>query len=77
MISGLHSSSIEINPVDTYESITKKRRVVIRSSSELDDISRLLSYPKVGVLSKKIDAVNPKRETATLIATGDPGLFEI
>jgi hypothetical protein len=39
------------------------QREVLRSSSELDEISRLLSHPKVGELSKMIDAVNPKRET--------------
>jgi hypothetical protein len=55
-------------------SITKKRGVAIRSSSELDEISRLLSRPKVGELSKKMDAVNPKRE-ATTSKGGD--IFEI
>jgi len=69
------SLAIEINPVDTYGSITKKRGVVIRSASELDEISRLLSHPKVGELSKKIDAVNPKREAIT--SKGGPGIFEI
>jgi hypothetical protein len=29
----------------------------------LDENSRLLSHPKVNELSKKIDAINPKRET--------------
>src|SRR2546427_12354829 len=69
------SLAIEINPVDTYGSITKKRGVVIRSASELIEISRLLSNPKVGELSKKIDAVNPKRETTT--GKGGPDIFEI
>ena len=53
--------AIEINPVDTYGSITKKRGVVIRSASELDDISRLLSHPKVGELSKKIEGILKER----------------
>ena len=48
---------------------------MIRSASELDEISRLLSHPKVGELSKKIDAVNPKREAIT--SKGGPGIFEI
>jgi hypothetical protein len=59
------SLALEINPVDTYGSITKKRGVVIRSASELDEITRLLGHPKVGELSKRIGAVNPKRENAT------------
>jgi hypothetical protein len=60
------SLAIEINPIDAYSSITKKRGVVIRSASELDEISRLLGHPKVGELSKKIDEVNPKRAATTL-----------
>src|SRR5437764_14783973 len=59
------SLAIEINPIDSYGSITKKRGVVIRSASELDEISSLLSHPKVGELSKMIDAVNPTREATT------------
>jgi hypothetical protein len=69
------SIAIEINPTDTYGSITKKRGVVIRSSSELDEIGRLLNNPKVGELSKKIDAVNPKIEATT--GKGGPDIFEI
>src|SRR5712692_6024405 len=69
------SLAIEINPVDAFGSITKKRGVVIRSSSELDEISRLLGQPKVDELSKKIDAVNPKREATT--GKGGPDIFEI
>jgi hypothetical protein len=69
------SLAIEINPIDTYGSITKKRGVVIRSSSELDEISRLLSHPKVGELSKKIDEVNPKREATA--GKGGSDIFEI
>jgi hypothetical protein len=71
------SLAIEINPIDTHGSITKKRGVVIRSSSELDEISRLLSHPKVGELSKKIDEVNPKREATTLTGKGGCDIFEI
>src|SRR2546428_4778338 len=47
------SLAIEINPVDTHGSITKKRGVVKRSASELDEISRLLGHTKVGELSRK------------------------
>jgi len=67
----------EINTVDTFGTITKKRGVVIRSSLELDEISLLLSHPKVSELSKKIDAVNPKREATTLAGNAGPDIFEI
>src|SRR2546427_12509797 len=70
------SLAVEINPIDTYGSVTKKRGVVI-SSSELDEISRLLSHPKVSELSKKIDEINPKREATTLTGKAGPDVFEI
>jgi hypothetical protein len=38
-------------------------------------ISRLLSHPKVGELSKKTDALNPKRESTT--GEGGPDIFEM
>jgi hypothetical protein len=47
----------------------------MRSASELDEISRLLSHLKVGELSKNIDEVNPKRESTT--GEGGPDIFEI
>src|SRR5207245_11608100 len=68
------SLAIEINPVDNYGSITKKRGILIRSASELDEISRLLSHSKVDELSKQIDAVNPKREATT--SKGAPDVLE-
>jgi hypothetical protein len=69
------SLAIEINPVDAYGSVTKKRGIVIRCASELDEISRILGHTKVGELSKKIDAVNPKREAIT--GKSGPDIFEI
>ena len=69
------SLAIEINPVDVYGFVTKKRGIVIRSSSELDEIKHLLGDQKVGELSKKIDAVNPKREATT--GKGGLDIFEI
>jgi hypothetical protein len=69
------SLAIEINPIDAYGSVTKKRGIVIRSGSELEEVSRLLIHPKVGDLSKKIDEVNPKREATA--GKGSPDIFEI
>jgi hypothetical protein len=51
------SIGIEVNPEGT---ITKKRGIIIRSSSELEQISHLLANPKVIELAKKIETVNPK-----------------
>src|SRR4026207_1162775 len=53
------SLAIEINPVDSSGSATKKRGVVIRSSFELEQINNLLSNQKLAQLAKSIDEVNP------------------
>ena len=59
--------AIEINPVGTSGSITKKRGIVIRSTSELEQASHLLSHEKVAELAKKINGVNPKGDMASTI----------
>ncbi len=53
--------AIEINPVGTSGSITKKRGV----TSELEEIRGLLGHEKVSELAKRIDEVNPKGDTTT------------
>lgn len=69
------SLAIEINPVSSSGSATKKRGVVIRSSPELEEISRLLSNSKLAELAKNIDEVNPEK---TLTKSGGPeDIFEI
>jgi hypothetical protein len=67
--------AIEINPVDSSGSATKKRGIVIRSSSELEEISRLLTNPKISQLAKSIDEVNPDVKTSA--KGGSSEIFEI
>jgi hypothetical protein len=69
------SLAIEVNPVNPAGSVTKRRGIIIRSSSELDLISRLLSNPKVAQLAKSIDEVNPSKESITMKSGTD--IFEI
>ena len=69
------SIAIEINPISTSGSPTKKRGIVIRSASELDEINRLLSNPKVINLAKNVDQVNPEKKTYASAATED--VFEV
>ena len=75
--SGLRSTApslaIEINPVDASGSATKKRGVVIRSDSELAQINKLLSNPKLPQLAKSMDEVNP--EVKRLTATKESDIF--
>jgi hypothetical protein len=71
------SIGIEVNPVSaTTSSATKKRRgIIIRSSSELEQFNQLLSNPKVVELAKKIEAVNPKEDKSPRIS--DTDIFKI
>jgi hypothetical protein len=67
--------AIEINPVDSAGSATKKRGIVVRSASELDEFNRILSNQKLVELARKMDQVNPKQKEETSI--GRSNLFEI
>jgi hypothetical protein len=70
------SIAIEINPINAATgSATKKRGIIIRSGSELEQINQLLSNPKVVELAKKIEAVNPKEDKSP--RSSDTEIFEI
>jgi hypothetical protein len=69
------SLAIEINPVDSSGFATKKRGVVIRSSSELEEITKLLTNPKLPQLAKSMDEVNPEVRGPTITEQSD--IFEI
>jgi hypothetical protein len=59
------SIAIEINRTNTTtagSSFTRKKGIIIRSGSELEQFDQLLSNPKVVELTKKIEAVNPKNK---------------
>jgi hypothetical protein len=66
---------IEVNPVDTSGSPTKKRGIIIRSSVELEQIRNILTNVKLEQLSKSIDEVNPEVKTAT--AKDSSEIFQI
>jgi hypothetical protein len=70
------SLAIEVTPLNPSGSSTKRRGVIIRSSSELEEINRLLSNPKVSQLAKSIDEVNPSGELASA-KDGANDIFEI
>jgi hypothetical protein len=70
------SLAIEINPVDSSGSATKKRGVVIRSSSELEQINNLLLNPKLAQLAKSMDEVNPEVR-GRMATTKESDVFEI
>ncbi len=65
---------IEINPVDSSGSPTKKRGIIIRSSFELDQIQNILTNVKLEQLAKSMDEVNPEVMT---VAKSSSDIFEI
>ena len=69
------SISIEINPVDASGSVTKKRGIVVRSAPELDEMTRLLTDPKIVEMAKMIDEVNPTEVKSA--SKGSLDIFEI
>ncbi|MFL6507205.1 MAG: hypothetical protein ACJ704_04625 [Nitrososphaeraceae archaeon] len=72
------SIAIEINPINAATgSATKKKGIIIRSGSELEQIKQLLSNSKVVELAKKIEAVNPKIKEDTNKRNIDTDVFEI
>ena len=72
-----NSSSIyiEINPVDSFGSPTKKRGIIIRSVSELQQISEILTNPKIAQIATVIDEINPKSKGS--FTKTDTDIFEI
>ena len=69
------SIAIEINPVDAAGAATKKRGIVIRSGSELDQFNRILANQKLIELARRIDEVNPKPKEE--VGTTGSDVFEI
>ena len=67
--------AIEINPVDTLGAATKKRGILIKSSSELEQISNILNNAKIVQLAASIDEVNPEKKTKPIPSQTD--VFEI
>jgi hypothetical protein len=60
--------AIEINPVDSAGSATKKRGIVVRSASELDEFNRILSNEKLVELARKMDQINPSKRKQPRLA---------
>jgi hypothetical protein len=63
--------AIEINPVDTSGIATKKRGILIKSRSELEQISNILTNVKIVQLATSIDEVNPEKKTKPISSETD------
>ena len=55
-------------------SATKKRGIIVRSASELDEFNRILANQKLVELARKLDEVNPQQKDAMI---GSSDVFEI
>lgn len=53
---------VELNPVDDHGKPKKRRGLVIRSKSELEDFIKIFQYEKLSKLLSMLDSVNPKIE---------------
>jgi hypothetical protein len=70
--------AIEINPINPKTSSpSKKRGIVIRSASELEEISKTLTNPKVSELAGIIDGINPVEVKARKKNANSSDIIEI
>ena len=74
------SIAIEINLPNTTiaeSAFTRKKGIIIRSGSELEQFNQMLSNPKVVELAKKIEAINPKNKEDTIRSGSNTEIFQI
>jgi hypothetical protein len=67
--------AVELNPVDTSGSPTKRRGLVQRSKEELDQYRDLFKFEKLLPLLEGVVKVNPK--TTKTVAVGQGEVLEI
>lgn len=72
---GSSSLALEINPIDSSGVPARKRGIIIRTSSEMELIARLLSNEKINALSKNIDGINS--ENKNLSTNENSGVINI
>jgi hypothetical protein len=68
--------AMEINPVDSTGAATKKRGILIKSSSELEKISNILTNAKIVQLATSLNEVNPEKKSRAPQST-ETDVFEI
>ncbi|WP_455364664.1 hypothetical protein [[Eubacterium] cellulosolvens] len=52
--------AVELNPVDSEGRPSKKRGILLRSSEELAEYSKIIGDNRIANLLKNIDSVNPR-----------------
>ncbi|MDE1767090.1 MAG: hypothetical protein KGI27_12590 [Thaumarchaeota archaeon] len=58
--------AVDLNPVDERGSPTKKRGLLLRSKSELEQYREIFQFDKISLLLENVDKINPavKKQTA-------------
>jgi len=56
--------AVELNPVDAEGKPKKRRGLILRSSTDLDDFKDVFQYDKLAKLLTVLDSVNPQAVTA-------------
>ena len=56
--------AVELNPVDEAGNPAKRRGLVLRSTTELEEFKELFQGEKLSKLLSMVDSVNPKIEAA-------------
>jgi hypothetical protein len=70
--------AIEINPINpATSSPAKKRGIVIRSATELEQITKILTNPKISELARKMDGINPTEVKSKAKSTDMLDIIEI
>ncbi len=54
--------AVEINPIDGFGRITKRRGLILKSTEELETFKKLLAEEKLVSLLKNIDGISGKPE---------------
>jgi hypothetical protein len=52
--------ALEINPVDGQGQPRKRRGYMVRGRAELEELSRIISDPRLARLAEALEAVNPR-----------------
>ena len=75
------SIAIEVNPTHAASGSAKvtirKKGIIIRDGSELEQFNQMLYNPKVVELAKKIEAINPKNKEDATKSSSSTDVFDI
>jgi hypothetical protein len=63
--------AVELNPVDSSGSPTKRRGLLLHSKEELDEFKELFQYDKLVTLLRTVEALNPEMKRSTRAKPGE------